>query len=849
MARYAAGQPFQMPQAPVAGFNEDQQSAFANMRRDQGLAQPYMQQAGDYFNQSAQPINPDIGRYLNPFASYVMGGLQDIFGQQRTDSTGRLTQAAGGVGADRIGVAQANLAKQQGLAAGQTLAGIYQPAMQTAVSVAQQDAARQQSAAYGMGQLGTAAQNAALQGNQALLAGGNQQQAQSQAELMAPYNQRVAELEYPFKTAQFLSGINSQTAPGLGGTTTNTYPGQSPWGTIAGLGMTAAGAFSGNPMMMKGGMSALGSGAMGGASQGPMGYGGYQPGMSAGPGFSWMPSPHGPGSMAPMAYGAGGSVEYQDAFRPYQTGGDIEMTQQPDGSFADRFSAVYDDPRQAAINAAIEDDAPLPASASVLPPPPSALPPQITGQEPEMPPAAMGYAPGPQGGPPALPPPMPVQSAGAPPPPPSSMELPPDQGEGGFARSPGLALMNAGLATMAAAGKRDSRGLPMSPFAAIGEGGMRGVETLKAQETAAQQRRRVDLEARRLLQQAEHQRGTLGETKRYHDILAGSRRDQLYIAAQAAAERVRHNKALEGRMGTPEQAALVAATAANDGKPLTTEQIIDITTRIRAGSRNPPSPGTPEQQAIAAQERKLKRKLEPDEIARVVQTVRTGPAAPSGELPASTILGSDDIAPNFEGATGLSGAGTNVWNKITGAFGAQAYPAEHKATRILNDLSVKTQSTLQNIAGRPSNYWLGRLETLTVKPNSWSEGPQAARDRLIQTRDTIDQEIKRVDAIVQNPQTSKTDRSKAVRSQGELRGLRADYDAVIGAWGGGAGNPLSPIGESLPAPSMGEVREGVSALPKGSRVPPRPANVPPGSKYSPSRKVWRTPDGQVIPQP
>jgi hypothetical protein len=30
-------------------------------------------------------------------------------------------------------------------------------------------------------------------------------------------------------------------------------------------------------------------------------------------------------------------------------------------------------------------------------------------------------------------------------------------------------------------------------------------------------------------------------------------------------------------------------------------------------------------------------------------------------------------------------------------------------------------------------------------------------------------------------------------------------------------------------------------------APTRPANVPPGSMYSPSRKAWRTPDGQIIP--
>lgn len=868
MARHAAGQPFQIPAAPVANFTDDQLSAFADMRNDRRLAQPYMQNAAGLFQQSASPISAaQIGNYLNPFANYVMGGLQDIFGQQRTDATGRLTQAAGGAGADRIAVAQANLAKQQGLAAGQTLAGIYQPAL----AAAQADAQRQQSAAYGMGQLGTAAQNAALQGSQAVLGAGNQQQALEQQRLMSPYQQRLAELEYPFKTAQFLSGINAQQAQPLGGTQTNTYPGQSPWGTIAGLGLTAAGAFTGNPAMMGAGIKGTMGSQSGGMTSGGWNNtgGGWNPNVSGGYVY---PGGGGGTGMAPwsgLGFGRGGAVNPYDFGRTFGAGGYVDL-EDIGGSYqsgGDVSGIDWNNPQPPEtppeVAEALATGAPLPDSAALPPPPPptipqgepalppsmrSDLPPEITGNE-GVPPTAMGYAPmGPQhsGAPSsAVAPPWLRNAASFPPRPPTAQPvqpdpyaLPPDQGEGTFARSPGLALMNAGLATLAASGRRDSRGLPMSPWAAIGEGGMKGVETLKVQDQVGTQRRRVELEARRLLQQAEHQRATLAEQRRYHDIIDQNRKDQLAITRQNRLD------ALDPSRLSPAQQALIAATR-RKGAPLDDNEVLDIIQRTQRPTAER-SPGTPEQQAIAAKERALGRPLNETEIAQVVQTVRQGPPAAPTDTPASTILGDDDVAPNFEGATGLSGAYTNLHNKITGAFGAQHYPAEHKATRILNDLSVKTQSTLQNVAGRPSNYWLGRLETLTVKPNSWSEGPQAARDRLTQTRDTIDQEIKRVDALIQNPQTSKADRSKAVRSAGELRGLKADYDAVIRAWGGGAGNPLTPVGETIPAPSMGEVREGAQGAAKG-RIPPRPANVPLGSKYSPSRKAWRTPDGQVIP--
>src|SRR5882724_2682150 len=137
-AQNAAQLPFNIPQAPVAGFSQDQQAAFGNINNAQGMAQPYINQAQQYFSpQGAQS-------FLNPYASNVLAGLKDVFGQQASQNTGQLTQAAGGVGADRIAVGQAQLANQQGLAAGQTLSGLYGQAVQQA-----------QGAAYGTAALGS----------------------------------------------------------------------------------------------------------------------------------------------------------------------------------------------------------------------------------------------------------------------------------------------------------------------------------------------------------------------------------------------------------------------------------------------------------------------------------------------------------------------------------------------------------------------------------------------------------------------------------------------------------------------------------------------------------------------
>jgi hypothetical protein len=225
----AAQLPFNIPQAPVAGFSQDQQNAFQNVNNAQGMAQPYINQAQqDFSPQGAQ-------NFLNPYASNVMAQMQNIFGQQQQQATGQLTQAAGGVGADRIAVGQGELANQQGLAAGQTMSGLYNNAVQQA-----------QGAGYGTAALGSQAQNAALQGAQAQLGTGGLQQQLSQAQMNSPYQLQLAKAAFPYQQAQFNAGITGALAPGLGGTTSGTGsttgPSPSMLSQILGLGTAGVGA-------------------------------------------------------------------------------------------------------------------------------------------------------------------------------------------------------------------------------------------------------------------------------------------------------------------------------------------------------------------------------------------------------------------------------------------------------------------------------------------------------------------------------------------------------------------------------------------------------------------------------
>lgn len=232
MAQGAASQPFQMPAAPVAGFNQDQQSAFSLYRDLQGTAQPYIDEARRYYSpQGAQD-------FYNPMADSVMANLKDVFGQQMSQNQGRLTQQAGGVGADRIAVGQANLAKQQGLTAGQTMSNLYTQAVDQA-----------QRAGAGMSNLGSQALTTKLQGAGALAGSGQAQQGQTQAELNSPYQQELARLAYPFQTAQYLANITGGLAPAFGGTTVGTgetkttKPAPSLLSQLFGLGTAAAGAY------------------------------------------------------------------------------------------------------------------------------------------------------------------------------------------------------------------------------------------------------------------------------------------------------------------------------------------------------------------------------------------------------------------------------------------------------------------------------------------------------------------------------------------------------------------------------------------------------------------------------
>lgn len=260
----------------VAGFSPDQQQAFQQTQRLQGVAQPYINTAAGYAATGASPVSPgDISNYTNPWQSQVtaatMANINETNAEQRNALTSNQV-ASGALGGDRSAVSQAELARQQGLASNQTLAGINSQGFTTALGAAEADKARAGQAAYTFGSLGNEALSTGLTGTSALLGTGGLQQQLSQAQLNVPYQQWQQAQAFPYQQTQWLAGLATGVGSNMGGTSSTTAPPPNPWSTYGGLGLAAAGMF-----LRRGGRV----GYDGGGGVGGMPWGGAD---------SWIPS-------------------------------------------------------------------------------------------------------------------------------------------------------------------------------------------------------------------------------------------------------------------------------------------------------------------------------------------------------------------------------------------------------------------------------------------------------------------------------------------------------------------------------------------------------------------------------
>lgn len=230
----------------VAGLTPTQQAGIAGVSGAQGSAQPYFDQAADYARTGAAPIDASsINRYMSPYTQNVIDATRRNFDQDNAIQQNQIVgnaAAKGALGGDRVGVAQAEAARQQRLAQDPVIAGLYSSAYDKAIGAAQQDRSAAAQGAYTFGALAPSVQNARISGAQAQIGAGGLEQGTEQAKLTAAYNQYLQRLAFPYQQAGFLASAGLPAVGAMGGQTAgaSTQPGPNPWGQIAGLGLTAA---------------------------------------------------------------------------------------------------------------------------------------------------------------------------------------------------------------------------------------------------------------------------------------------------------------------------------------------------------------------------------------------------------------------------------------------------------------------------------------------------------------------------------------------------------------------------------------------------------------------------------
>jgi len=210
----------------VAQINNQQQAGINSVNEAAGSFQPFFQGAAGATMAGLGDLN--VEKYMNPYQQDVINATMRQMSQANDlAQSGALGTAisSGAFGGDRAGIAAANLANQQGMAMGSTLAGLNAQNYDQALAAAQQEATRYLQGGQQLAGLGSAFQQAGLQGAEAQLNSGTLQQQTEQAGLEALYNQFQQEKAYPFQVAQFLANIAMGTGALSGSTTTTVQPG------------------------------------------------------------------------------------------------------------------------------------------------------------------------------------------------------------------------------------------------------------------------------------------------------------------------------------------------------------------------------------------------------------------------------------------------------------------------------------------------------------------------------------------------------------------------------------------------------------------------------------------------
>jgi hypothetical protein len=232
----------------VAGINAQQMMGIGNINANAGFAQPYIQQASQYANQAAQPLTASqIQQYESPYTQDVINATQNQFNTQNAQQQSQVmgnAAAQGALGGNRAGVAQALTAGQQQQAQAPVIAGLQNQGYQIGLQTALAEQQNQGQAAYSLGNLGVAGQNAALTGANAQIGAGSLQQQTQQALDQYLYGQYQQQQAYLYQQLSWLAGIDTGVGSNMGGQSQTTGPAPNPFSQFLGLGALGLGAYN-----------------------------------------------------------------------------------------------------------------------------------------------------------------------------------------------------------------------------------------------------------------------------------------------------------------------------------------------------------------------------------------------------------------------------------------------------------------------------------------------------------------------------------------------------------------------------------------------------------------------------
>ncbi len=213
------------------GMEQNQLTGFNTIANLQGSSNPEFGAAAGNYMASSTPSYANVGNYMNPYVQNVVNATQANMNESNAEQQqGVLGNAAalGALGGNRVGVAQAELARQQNLANQQTIAGLYNQGYSQAMTADQQDKALQQQAASGLTDLGKTAMQTDLAQAAAQVGAGTQQQQWN-------YQQYQNALSYPYQNISWLSNIVEGLGAGRGTTTTTQPAGNTASGILGGV--------------------------------------------------------------------------------------------------------------------------------------------------------------------------------------------------------------------------------------------------------------------------------------------------------------------------------------------------------------------------------------------------------------------------------------------------------------------------------------------------------------------------------------------------------------------------------------------------------------------------------------